>query len=161
MNAARLFSALGLGLTLTVSGIVHPVAAQDSLRYEYAVKMICGYPDRPAMAPGRYYTAINIHNPGRRGIVLRKKFALTAPSEGSVAPTAFRFNKLGPDYALEVDCTNRDLLEQRFVKGFAVIQSPIQIDVVAVYTGGSVTDSLVAIELERVPPRRMEPVAIQ
>jgi hypothetical protein len=32
---------------------------------------------------------------------------------------------------------------------------------VAVYTGGSVTDSLVAIELERVPPRRMEPVAIQ
>jgi hypothetical protein len=161
MFAPRLFSASLLGFVLTAGATLEPAAAQDSLRFEYAVKIICGNPDRPVLAIGRYHTAINIHNPGRRAIVFRRKFALTGPSEGSIAPTAFRLTKLGPDYALEVDCTSRELLDRKFVKGFAVIQSPIEIDVVAVYTGGNVADSLQSMALERVPPRPMLPVPIQ
>ena len=163
MFSARLRSAWVPGLILIVNGATHPAVGQDSLRFEYAVKIICGFPDRPALAPGRYFTAINIHNPSTspKGIIFRKKFALTGPSESSVMPTPFRFNRLGPDYALEVDCTNRDLLERKFVKGFAVIQSPVELDVVAVYTAGSTTDSLRVMDLERVPPRPMLPVPVR
>jgi hypothetical protein len=100
-------------------------------------------------------------------IVLRKKFALTGAAEASITPTPFRWKKLGADYAFEVDCTNRDLLDRKFVKGFAVIQAPVDIDVVAVYTAGSAmrtpdsgADSLQTMEIERVPPRPMMPVAI-
>jgi hypothetical protein len=161
MRAARWSFVLFLGLILIGSGRTNPLAGQDSLRFEYAVKMICGSPDRPAVAPGRYYTAINIHNPGPKPIVFAKKFALTGPSEGSLPPTSFGFNKLGPDYAMEVDCTNRALLERRFVKGFAVIQTPIEVDVVAVYTAGGPRDSLSVMELERVSPRGIVPKPIR
>lgn len=161
MFAARFSSVLALGPILLISGATNPAAGQDSLRFEYAVKMICGFPDRPALAPGRYYTAINIHNPGPRPIVFAKKFALTGPSESPLPPTSFVFNKLGPDYAMEVDCTNRALLDRKFVKGFAVIQTPIQVDVVAVYTAGGPGDSLSVMELERVPARGIVPKPIR
>jgi hypothetical protein len=157
MSRVRLFPVVIPWLVLAVV-VVGPAAAQE-FRFEYAVKLICGAPDRPALAPGRYYTAINIHNPSTGGIVLRKKFALTGPTESSVAPTPFLLKKLGPDYAFEVDCANKYLAEKRFAKGFAVIQSPIELDVVAVYTAGSVagTDSLITMDLERVPGRAMTP----
>jgi hypothetical protein len=163
MLPSKFFAVPVLWLVAVVPGAASPVVAQDSLRFEYAVKVICGAPDRPAVAPGRYYTAINVHNPSTRGIAFRKKFALTGPGEISLPVSGFSNNKLRPDYALEVDCTSRQLLDRKFAKGFAVIQSPVELDVVAVYTVGATrpetaADSIRAMDLERVPFRAMIPV---
>jgi hypothetical protein len=163
MLPAKSFSVPVLWLVVMVFGAANPAVAQDSLRFEYAVKLICGAPDRPAVAPGRYYTAINVHNPSPRTVAFRKKFALTGPTETSLTPSPFTLNKLRPDYALEVDCTSRQLLDRKFAKGFAVIQSPVELDVVAVYTVGAArpetgADSLRTMHLERVPFRGMLPI---
>src|SRR3954463_2078797 len=132
--------------------------AQDTKGLEYAVKTICGNPDRPALANGTYFTAINVHNPGTQTIRFRQKVATTLGGEqpGSISP--FWESALRPDQALEIDCTDifrRLQTRTRFIKGFVVIQSPSDLDVVGVYTAApSVGATVVALEIERVPARR-------
>ena len=138
--------------------LAYPAGAQDSAAVEYAVKIICGTPDRPALAPGIYFTAINIHNPAADSVRFRQKFATTRGGEvpGPISP--FSGAVLGPDQALEIDCTDitRRTRERGFIKGFAVLQSPRELDVVAVYTAApSVERPVVALEVERVAARRM------
>ena len=54
-----------------------PARAQVPFAYEYAVKVMCGglaaRADSP-LAGGRYFTAVNVHNPGNR-VDLRRKVA--------------------------------------------------------------------------------------
>jgi hypothetical protein len=132
--------------------------AQEVRGVEYAVKTICGTPDRPALANGSYFTAINVHNPGGQTIRFRQKVAMTLPGEqpGPISP--FWDAALRPDQALEIDCTDifrRTQLHTRFIKGFVVIQSPSDLDVVGVYTAApSPGGTVVALEIERVPGRR-------
>jgi hypothetical protein len=45
--------------------VCSPVITAEAQRAEYAVKIVCGAPDYPAVANGQYYTAINVHNPSR------------------------------------------------------------------------------------------------
>lgn len=161
MSMSRLSSVPAIWLALTVSALTGPVMAQE-FRYEYAVKIICGFPDRPALAPGRYYTAINVHNPSREGVPFRRKFALTAPGEAPGTIYPFTAHKLGPDQALEFDCDGLfRRVRIRFAKGFAVIQSPVELDVVAVYTASGVADSVRTMHVERVPFRPMGEVRPQ
>jgi len=131
--------------------------AQDSLAFEYAVKIVCGTPGSQALAPGMYFTAINVHNPGSDTVVFRKKFATTLPGEqpGPVSP--FSKNYLVPDQALEIDCNDifRYTQQRRFAKGFAVIQSPQLLDIVAVYTASGADRQVETLALERVPARRL------
>jgi hypothetical protein len=67
-------------------------------------------------------------------------------------------SSLRPDQALEIDCTDisrRVQTRSRFIKGFVVIQSPSDLDVVAVYTAApSAKGTVAALEIERVPARR-------
>lgn len=137
-----------------------PARAQDTLAVptEYAVKIVCGRPDRRAVAPGTYFTAINIHNPNADSVIFRKKVALTLPGErpGRVYP--FSSNSLLPDQALEIDCT--DALRHSdttlpFAKGFVVIQSQAPLDVVAVYTTVAGARFVQTMALERVAGRPM------
>ncbi|HEX8851052.1 MAG TPA: CARDB domain-containing protein [Gemmatimonadaceae bacterium] len=149
-----------LSLFLGVAVLAPPARdarAQDSTAVEYAVKIICGAPNRPALARGQYFTAINVHNPGTDSVSFRQKFATTRPGEvpGPVSP--FTGATLGPDQALEIDCTDmaRRSREHGFFKGFAVLQSPRELDVVAVYTAAPAADRpVVALEVERFPGRR-------
>jgi len=131
--------------------------AQEFRGREYAVKVICGTPDRPALADGAYYTAINIHNPNAERVGFRQKLALTRPGEepGPISP--FWGAVLRPDQALEIDCSDifkRSPERMQFAKGFVVIQSPSDLDVVAVYTAApSPRGTVAALEIERVSPR--------
>jgi hypothetical protein len=123
---------------------------------EYATKIICGAPDRPALAPGLYFTAINIHNPGRESVRFRQKFATTRGGEAPGGISSFTFAALKPDQALEIDCTDiaKRSDERGFIKGFAVVQSPTELDIVAVYTAAQGPGRpVVALEVERVPGR--------
>jgi hypothetical protein len=145
---------------LLLLGGTNPASAQDEY-FEYAVKIKCGIPTTEraaALAPGTYFTAINIHNPNPNPIdtgFFGKKFALTAAKEKPGPVSKFSMNVLVSDHALEIDCNDVFSRAQvkGFAKGFAVIQSPAALDVVAVYTAAGATKQVETLHLERVQPR--------
>lgn len=146
-----------IALTLLLS--VKVLAAQEARELEYAVKFVCGRTDQPVVAPGAYYTAINVHNPGDSVIVLRKKVAIALPNQRPGGVSRFREARLGPDQAIEIDCPEILRLGEAegFSKGFVVIKSGHVLDVVAVYTAAGATGLVEAIEIERIPARRPSP----
>jgi hypothetical protein len=126
--------------------------------YEYAVKVICGKADGEILAPGRYWTAINVHNPANDRVRFRKKVAIALPSEKPGPVSKFFRATLGPDEAFEIDC--RDIREhaqygEDLLKGFVVIQSETELDIVAVYTAAGANEAIETMDIERVSPRRI------
>lgn len=131
--------------------------AEGAVTFQYAVKFVCGRSEGRVVAPGTYFTAINVHNPNARGIEFRKKFAVALPGEQPGPISRFFDAKLASDEAFEIDCP--DILRRtgtgvRFLKGFAVIESAQELDVVAVYTAAGARQQLETMEIERVKPRR-------
>jgi len=125
--------------------------------FQYAVKFVCGKSEGRVVAPGTYFTAINVHNPGTKTAVFRKKFAVALPGERPGPISRFFDARLGPDQAFEIDCP--DIMRKvgtdtSFLKGFAVIETPQELDIVAVYTAAGSTGRVETMELERVAPRR-------
>jgi hypothetical protein len=147
-------------LTLALVGVCTPAYAQNRL-FIYSVKFLCGLqttapsspPSEPPVKPGNYATAINIHNFHPTATVEFRKKAVVANPEreprGPISP--FKVDSLGPNQALEVDCTdivglfppptatNGGLSLPSFVKGFVEIVSPRQLNVVGVYTAQTCT----------------------
>lgn len=127
--------------------------------FQYAVKFVCGKADGEILAPGRYWTAINVHNPTERTISFRKKVAVALPAEEPGPVSQFFDAKLGPDEAFEIDC--RDIRQHSeygadFMKGFVVIVSSVELDVVAVYTAaGRGDEGVETFHTERVPARQI------
>ena len=124
--------------------------------YRYAVKFVCGAAKGDILAPGKYWTAINVHNPTTNTVKFRKRISIALPDEKAGKVTAWVDAKLGEDEALEIDM--KDIFqhaEQRaeFLKGFVIIESRIELDVVAVYTATAGEASL-TMHMERVFPRR-------
>lgn len=138
--------------------------------FEYAAKLVCGLqPNSKDMrlVRGFYGTAINIHNPHEKTIEFKKKLALTFPPDeqkpGKVIPIAR--DKLGPDEALEVDCmdVHRKVFPngfpERYIKGFIVVQSPVSLDVTAVYTAAGLDEqsqvtSVTSVDVEQIRGRK-------
>jgi Concanavalin A-like lectin/glucanases superfamily len=128
-----------------------------SLIFQYAAKFVCGKSPGRIVAPGVYYTAVNVHNPLYRGIDLRVKVAVALPELKPGSVSKFQDAKLGPDEALEIDCPDiRTLAESKdeFLKGFVVIESNVELDVVAVYTASGKEETVETLHTERVPARR-------
>jgi hypothetical protein len=160
-----------LSLALPLSGAIAqpapaPSARAPAMPLEYAAKFVCtrGEVDTPtsSFAVGAYYTAVNIHNPSRLG-VLTYKVAL-APLAAPGPITAFRPTvELKYDQAFEVDCrviaamlAASGIIVPPVYSGFLVIQSRTELDVVAVYTAAPAPGKPVtAIHTERVPVRRV------
>jgi Concanavalin A-like lectin/glucanases superfamily len=129
---------------------------QSQLGFQYAVKFVCGTSKGQVVAPGQYFTAINVHNPNEKGVAFRKKFAVALPGERPGPVSKFSDVKLGPDQALEIDCP--DILsktdtKEGFLKGFVVIESALELDVVAVYTAAGATGRVDTMEVEPIKPR--------
>lgn len=129
--------------------------------FQYAVKFVCGITDlNSPVAPGRYWTAINIHNPDKcRDAHFRWKVVVAAPlGQTPRVPVFQRPVTLGPDLALEIDCQHVRATfpppVPQFIKGYVVLESDVELDVVAVYTGtqGSST-RLGSLHTERVEAR--------
>ena len=152
------FVATGImGLTLLAAGVL-PAAGQDSaihVTLRYPVKFVCGDPGgggqaipdvRLPLTQGRYHTAVNVHNPSLdRAVVFVKKVAVASasPYEGAQRPgkiTPFVKAELHANEAFEIDCpeiasvTGLPIGMGNYIKGFVVIMSPHELDVVAVYT---------------------------
>jgi CARDB len=123
--------------------------------FQYAAKVVDGRSDGSVVAPGEYWTAVNVHNPSHRVVKFRYKVAIALPLKpGRV--TDWHSLRLRDDEALEIDReTVLRLADAKFVKGFVVIESSQELDVVAVYTAAP-TKGVETIHTERVPARRIE-----
>lgn len=134
--------------------------------FQYAVKVVCGrMPASPTgaaatpVAPGQFWTAVNIHNPDKcRGARFRWKVAVGRPGEPGPISAYQNARVLEPDRAIEID--TRQILNslappaQTFVKGYVVIESDIELDVVAVYsTAQTAAGPVNGFHTERVRPR--------
>jgi hypothetical protein len=128
-------------------------------RFQYAVKFLCttNIPGTSqttsALLPGVYQTAVNIHNPQRKTVELRKKLALAG---GGISK--FISQKLESDAAARVDCGDVPSFDLHLIhgfEGFLVIESTQSLDVVAVYTAGARGAEVASIDVEHVPERRL------
>jgi hypothetical protein len=130
-------------------------SAQDTIVVQYAAKVMCGKSNRPGVAPGVYYTAVNVHNPGRDSVLFRYKFALTGPNQQPGPITPWIPSSLRYDQAIEIECTDSLVRVGRgFAKGFLVIETTHEeLDVVGVYTVVGSTKAVQALAIERVPVR--------
>jgi hypothetical protein len=126
--------------------------------YQYATKFVCGRSGGKVVAPGTYFTAVNVHNPGRTAIQLAAKVAVALPEMQAGPVSKFHRARLGPDEAMEIDCSDIRTFaetEEGFLKGFVVVESESELDVVAVYTAAGPNKLVETLHLERVPPRRV------
>jgi hypothetical protein len=136
---------------------------------QYAAKFLCGPMERKEhddhynpggiwahAARGTYHTAVNVHNPTDKPAIIRFKFA-TALANGKPGPISrFIEFRLGADEATSLDCSSiYELLKMRpeFLDGFTVLESDVELDVVAVYTAGGKDGRVTALHTERVPAR--------
>jgi hypothetical protein len=127
--------------------------------FEWAVKFICGRSEGDVVSAGIYFTAINVHNPTDTAVSLRKKIALASARERPGPVSKFVDAKLGGDEALEIDCADIGQhtppeVRANFLKGFVVIESKVELDVVAVYTAGP-REQVATLHVERIPPRQI------
>ena len=150
----------------------HPVEGRGgaSNAFRYAVKVAAGFataslePTQHIVAPGAYFTAINVSNPSNCKSVdftwrLSMANRVGAPPGATSSP---RKETLRPGLSVEID--NPDMfryLHQPFNKGFVIIDSPCELDIVAVYSCAQASGvppalkigSVSAFHTERVPAR--------
>lgn len=134
------------------------VTAQEGEVYQYVVKIICGLSEGKIIAPGTYFTAINLHNPSNNGVSFRYKVALALPGLRPGPISGFIKGKLEPDQAAEIDCSDITKLissREKLIKGFVIIKSQSKIDVVAVYTAAGQNGYIETLDIEQVSPQRI------
>jgi hypothetical protein len=127
---------------------------------EYAVKFVCGRIEpgesKLSFAGGVFATAVNVHNPNLK-VTFDRKMAIARPgAPGEVS--GFVSATLDNDQAMEFGCPeilgHPKVPPEAFLTGFLVIHAPAELDVVAVYTAGTLDNGQVTtLHTERVPPR--------
>ena len=123
----------------------------------YEVKYFCGEGDNAILGAGDYRTAINILNrddPDAAPATYRRRFAVGLPGETTGGQTVPRSGgTLKPGEAAEIDCD--DILREGMCaggicKGFARIDSPAPLEIVAVYsTANPKTDTVSDLQIQR------------
>ena len=154
-----------------------PTPNPSTTTYIYSAKIVCGTvtPLRPGsiptlqdtapVVPGLYRSAINIHNFWEKDTAFLQKVAIALPQDQPRGPvTKLIAQKLGPNQAVEVDCYNIVAILQgtpsakaEFLKGFLVIESPVELEVTAVYTADDLQLNGIAIDVEQIQPHVVRP----
>ncbi len=164
------------GATVTCTFTNRKAEVPPTMTYVYSVKIVCGTvrPPRPKpeiptlrdpapVVPGLYRTAVNIHNFWEESTAFQHKVAIALPLDQPRGPvTKLLDEKLGPNEALEVDCHNIVALlggttsaTAEFLKGFLVIESPVELEITAVYTAEELMEQGISIDVERIQPHVM------
>jgi len=147
---AGMWAAFGIGEIIPVSQ-AEPVKPSKIVKteYQYAAKVACSLlqPHQDgSLARGTYRTAVNIHNPTNKEITIAAKVALATEfgsEAGPFAVTPFKEAILQPDGAVGVNCfdiagyfcpIDGVCVDFAFLEGFLVVKSPVELDVVGVYT---------------------------
>jgi hypothetical protein len=160
----------GALLMVAPSGPAH-AQQRVATTYQYSAKTLCtlrgdaGFSE--AFAPGRYRTVINIHNPTERRIEITRKFALSLqPGEaaGSFSITPYKSLILEPDQAVAYSCgdivgffcpIDGVCVDFIAIDGFLVVNSPVELDVVAVYTANPRDAQISTMDTETIAGRRL------
>ncbi len=164
---------------ITEHKLIHvpPTPTPSTTTYIYSAKIVCGTvtPLRPGsiptlqdtapVVPGLYRSAINIHNFWEKDTAFLQKVAIALPQDQERGPvTKLIGQKLGPNQAVEVDCYNIVAILQgtssakaEFLKGFLVIESPVELEVTAVYTADDLQLNGIAIDVEQIQPHVVRP----
>jgi hypothetical protein len=128
---------------LVVLAAARAAHAQVPQVRQYAAKFVCGRANAEQfnVAPGTYFTTINVHNPALvASIEFHKKFALAEMGEKAGRISPWFGGALKADEAMQIDCRNiyahLGIPVGTFIEGFAVIQLSTrqELDVVGVYT---------------------------
>ena len=144
-------------LAMPASANAQPAPGRVTI-FMYAAKFVCGKDDKGIVAPGQYFTAINVHNasPINKAIYI-KRFALALPEERPGKISGFERGILGPDEAMGIDCQNIDKHTGTnpgdFIEGYALLYSLSELDVVDIMTAGH--SEVETLHTERVPVRRL------
>jgi hypothetical protein len=161
-----MFVLLAVAPSLIIATAQQRRPSSPPAQFQYAVKFVCanakGVTAQPGiLVPGQYLTVINVHNPSNSSPVsFRKKVAVALPGEQAGPISPFFEANLKPDEALEIDCADiydhasispKQIAKGILLKGFVVIESPLELDVVAVYTAGGA--QVGTLHTERVPAR--------
>lgn len=130
--------------------------------YQYAVKIVCGLikeksSDNP-LPLGEYKTKVNIHNPSRCECTsFRWKVAEGLPGLKIGKISDFSDATLCADEALEIaesDIRRRLGIDAGHIEGWVVIETPAELDIVAVYgTAAKHLGTVNSFHTERVKPR--------
>ncbi|MBI3660094.1 hypothetical protein HY230_06445 [Candidatus Acetothermia bacterium] len=154
-------------LTLTAVAFVVVVIcvgsaqAQNTIvkvNFQYAVKFVCGQSaeDHLQAVKGIYTTAVNVHNPGVFNAVFAEKIAIARPQEIAGPISKFRLSQLPSDAAFELTCEEFSSDTQtKFVTGFLVIESPVELDITAVYTARPSDGEVSTIDVETIASRKV------
>lgn len=145
------------------------------MSFEYVIKFVVGASPRSpeVLAPGYYWTAINLFNPSPcTDALLSWKAARALPGliAGPSSPWSlatlergrgFEIDNADIDRALQLAGDDRKPFEHPLgslahAKGFVVIRSEVELDIVAVYTASEGHDRGLALHTERVVGRRIE-----
>jgi len=151
-GAALAFVAVFLTLVLTHAGRAKPHPAPTNTIPTAA--------ERYGVAPGIYFTSINIHNPSLTDTITIYKQAVVAPPEsgevliGILDPPTTQTYTLGPGRAVEVDCDDILYLVTgstgtlvSFIEGYVSVFAAGPLDVKGVYSsylaaGGLTLDTM-------------------
>ncbi|MEE9442361.1 MAG: CARDB domain-containing protein [candidate division Zixibacteria bacterium] len=150
MTRRIIVGALFLGAMFLFSSAIN---AESSALYKYTVKFICGKEGGKILAPGAYWTAINVLNANDSTALYRKKFAIALPGEKPGPATDFFKSELPPGTAMEIDCDdirNHTRSREDFIKGFVILESMVKLDIVAVYSVADLNGEVKSIDIERV-----------
>ena len=146
---AMITTAVGIGALLAAA----PASAQRGATYD--VKIVCGKEGGEVVAPGQYWTAVNVLNPGDRPVKVEATVATALPAftQGPLSPP--KTAELEPDHAMELDCPSLMAMAdaREFLKGFVTLRASGELVVVGVYTQADREGRAVSIDVERVPPR--------
>src|SRR3954462_9842718 len=167
----RTLRSLSCFILAAASLLIAPSAANAQLKtsYQYAAKALCSFRGDfgAAVAPGRYRTLINIHNPTEKKIEVARKFALSgSPGDtaGGFSITPYKSFVLGPDQAVAINCfdiagffcpINGVCVDFTAIDGFLVLNSASELDVVAVYSGNPKSGEVSALEVETIAARKL------
>src|SRR5215472_13312358 len=131
----------------------------------YRAKFVCGRPVGNTLAPGRYFTVINVHNPiedtSAEPISFTMKFAVAPPPKQGHTQFSSSFD-VASDNVREITCGDivreangvANLCSASFCEGFVVIQSQAELDVTVIYTAANITSpqQVTTLHTDRVRP---------
>lgn len=158
MNRFLTLTALAFVVVVICVGPAQAQLTTVRVNFQYAVKFVCGQSTENPLqvVKGVYATAINVHNPGTFKAVFAKKTAIALPFELVGPISNFRLSQLPPDGAFELDCSAFfPDAQTKFVKGFLVIASPVELDITAVYTARPSDGEVSTIDVETIAPRKV------
>ena len=131
--------------------------------YRGSVKFVCGRADSThvnafAVAPGTYFTTINVVNPQGYEVQGTKRFSVALPGQRSGPQTAMIAWALKPGDAMQIDCGDiykrLSIAPGVFIDGMVhIIGSPGRFDVAGVYSVIDNGGNVASVDVEEVTLR--------